>query len=218
MGDKRITELQAASSFLSTLKFAVENGGVDQYLLGSLLASSWGDDYLGSTFISSAAHETDVVTLTWPPGSGIAATRKRLWVDVIIASYGGSPDATGDIGSLRFNGDSGPNYWTRHLQYAGSNAWDDVQVTGGTLIRLAGSNSRLSRNVTVSVNNLVNRGKTCNLKNQTGTGDALTAGTVNIAGGEWVNVVDQISTVQLVNAGSNNMGAGSGFIVRGRDL
>lgn len=217
MSDGPVSGLPAAPSFLATLQFLVNNGGVSQSVLASLMQAAWGDDFLGSTFLAAAGHETDVVTLTWPPGSGIPATRKRLWIDVIIPSYGGSPDPTGDIGSLRFNGDAGANYWSRHLEYF-SGVWNDFQSTGASLIRMAAENSRLSRNVSVSVNNIANRTKSCSIKNQTATNDPLVAGSVNIAGGEWVNLVDQIATVQLVNAGANNMGTGTGFIVRGRDL
>lgn len=217
MSDSPISGFPAVAAFLSTLELAANDGGVSKKVLASLIQDSWGDDFLGSTSLLVGAHETDVVTLTWPPGSGIAATRKRLWIDVFIPSYGGTPDPTGDIGSLRFNGDSGANYWSRHLEYF-SGTWNDFQSVGASLVRMASQNSRLSRNVMVSVNNVATRSKSCNIKNQTATNDPLTAGSVNNAGGEWVNVTDQITTVQLVNAGSNNLGAGAGFIVRGRDF
>jgi hypothetical protein len=204
-----------ATDFSDSLFFGVGHSGLSKQVTGGVLHNSWGFDRLGSTKLLAAAHETDVVTLSF---GGVPATRDFLWIFIRIASYGGSPDPTGDIGSLRFNGDSGPNYWTRHLQYAGSNTWDDAQSIDTSLIRLAGSNSRLSRNVIVTVNNLATRGKTCNIKNQTGTANPSLAGTVNIAGGEWVNLTDQITSVQLVDAGSNNMGTGSGFIVLGRDF
>lgn len=204
-----------AVDFSDALTFGVASGGISSSLTGQTLHTSWGLDYLGSAVLAAGAHESAVVTLSF---GGVPATRDFLWIFVRIASYGGSPDAAGDIASLRFNEDSGANYWTRHLQYAGSNTWDDVQSVDTSLIRLAGSNSRLSRNVFVTVNNLANRGKTCNIKNQTGTANPSVAGTVNIAGGEWCNLVDQITSVQLINAGSNNMGAGSGFIVLGKNF
>ena len=78
--------------------------------------------------------------------------------------------------------------------------------------------SRLSRNVFVTINNQANRSKTFNIKNQTGTNDATVAGQVNIAGGEWVNLTDRITSVQLVNAGSNNLITGTGFYIEGANL
>jgi hypothetical protein len=217
MPDKRISQLDLAANFLAALEVPVNDASTTKKVTGTQLSTAWGLDVLGSAVLLSAAHETPNVTLTWPPGSGIAATRDFLWIFVRIASYGGSPDATGDIGSLRFNGDSGANYWTRHLDYQGG-VWSDFQSLSTSLIRLAATNSRLSRNVFVTVNNLATRGKTCNIKNQTGTADAAVAGSVNIAGGEWVNLVDQITSVQLIDQGSNNMGTGSGFIVLGKNF
>jgi hypothetical protein len=217
MVDKRISELPSAANFLAALQIPVNDAGVNEKATGSQLASAWGLDFLGSAVLASAAHETPNVTLTWPPGSGIAATRDFLWIFVRVASYGGSPDATGDIASLRFNADSGANYWTRHLYFT-AGTWNDVSLASTALIRLAPTNSRLSRNVFITINNLANRGKTCNIKNQTGTADATLVGEVNIAGGEWVNLVDQITSVQLIDQGSNNMGTGSGFIVLGKNF
>lgn len=217
MADPRYSELTLAARFLLTHIWGVDEGGVSKGLTGTQLAAAWGMDYLGGTSLGAAAHETAIVTLTYPPGSGIAATRKKLEINVFVPSYGGSPDATGDIASLRFNGDSGANYWSHHASYI-SGAWTSTEMTSTTLIRLAPTNSRLSRNGAFWVNNFATRSKTVTFKNQTGTNDATVVGTLNVGGAEWVNTVDQITTVQLVNAGSNNMGAGSGFFVLGKDF
>ncbi|HTF79894.1 MAG TPA: hypothetical protein VK620_37230 [Bradyrhizobium sp.] len=208
MADARISELVAASGFLATQEFPANDGGISHKVTGSQIQAAWGMDFLGSTFLASAAHETAVVTI---------APRVQLWIAVHVASYGGSPDPTGDIASLRFNGDSGANYWSDHAQFI-AGAWTDFPLASTNLIRMAGTNSRLSRNVWCQVNNLGNRGKTVNLKNQTGTGDPTVVGVINLGGGEWVNTTDQITSVQLVNQGSNNMGTNSGFIVFGKNL
>jgi len=208
MADLRDSEAPAVSAFSDTFEWAGNDSGISRKLNGAQMRAAWGLDYLGSTKLAAAAHETAVVNI---------AARDFLWIFVRIASYGGSPDATGDIGSLRFNGDSGANYWSQHAQFI-SGAWTEFSVPNAALIRLAGTNSRLSRNVMVTVNNLATRGKTCNIKNQTGTADAATVGTINIGGGEWVNLVDQITSVQLVDQGSNNMGANTGFIVLGKNF
>lgn len=204
----KVSEFPSVTGFSNTLEIPVNDSTISKKISGSQLKAAWGPDYLGSAILSAGAHESSVVTIE---------PRDFLWVFVRIASYGGTPDPTGDIGSLRFNGDSGSNYWTMHLFYAGG-AWHEVPTTNASLIRLAETNSRLSRNVFVTINNLANRGKTCNIKNQTGTADASVVGEINTGGGEWVNLTDQITSIQLVNAGSNNLGANSGFIVFGKNF
>lgn len=217
MSDTPFSGLQAVLAFLLTHEFGVNEAGVSKKVTGAQLAAAWGMDYLGGTSNLVAAHETAVVTLEYPPGSGIAATRKKLEIHVFVPSYGGSPDPTGDIASIRFNGDSGPNYWSHHATYI-SGAWTPTETPSATLIRMAPTQSRLSRNAVLEVNNFATRSKTVTFKNQTGTNDATLVGLLNIGGAEWVNAVDQITSVQLVNAGSNNMGAGAGFFVLGKDF
>jgi len=217
VSDVRISELPAVAAFLLAQELAVNDAGISRKISGTQLSASWGWDYLGGTFLAASAHETDVVTLTYPPGSGIAATRKKLEIHVMVTAYGGSPDVTGDIASLRFNGDSGANYWSHHATFL-SGAWTDFPVADASLIRLGPTNSRLSRNVVLTVNNLATRSKTLTLKNTTGTNNASLVGEINSGGGEWVNTTDQISTVQLVNASSNNIITGSGFFVLGKDF
>jgi hypothetical protein len=207
MVDLRFSELPTVAAFTNALELGCNDGGISKKVTGAQIRSSWALDYLGSTKLASAAHETSVVNIE---------ARDFLWIFVRVTSYGGSPDATGDIASLRFNGDSGANYWTRHLHFDG--VWNDTPNIDTTLIRLAESNSRLSRNVFCTVNNLATRGKTVNIKNQTGTANPSVVGSINVAGGEWVNLVDQITSVQLINQGSNNMGTGSGVIVWGKNF
>jgi hypothetical protein len=216
-GDLRIGELPAAASFLLSQVVPVAASGATESVTGTQLASAWGMDYLGGTFLAASAHETEVVTLTYPPGSGIAATRKKLVLYGFIPAYGGTPDVTGDIGSIRFNGDSGANYWSHHATFI-SGAWTSTETASATLIRSAPTNSRLSRNFVMEINNIATRSKTVTIKNQTGTNDAAVVGLINIGGAEWVNTSEQISTVQLINAGSNNMITGSGFFVLGKDF
>lgn len=215
----RYSELPPTARFLLSHIWGIETvpGAISEKMTGQQLSAAWGMDYLGGTFLTASAHETAVVTLEYPPGSGIAATRKRLEIHVIVTAYGGTPDATGDIGSLRFNGDTSNNYWSHHATYI-SNAWTGTETPSTNLIRVAPTNSRLSRNVVCWVNNIANRSKTVTFKNQTGTVDAAVVGLLNVGGAEWVNTVDQISTVQLVNAGSNNLITGSGFFVLGKDF
>ena len=208
MTDSRISELPAVTGFLDAQEFAVNDAGISRKITGAQIRSAWGRDFLGRTKLAASAHETAVVTIE---------PRDILWIQVYITAYGGTPDVTGDIGSLRFNGDTGNNYWTRHLYYD-AGAWNDVVTASTSLIRLAPTNSRLSRNVLCTVNNQDNRSKTVNMKNQTGTNDATVAGQVNIAGGEWVNLTDRITSVQLVNAGSNNLITGTGFYIEGANL
>lgn len=217
MADPRFSELTLAARFLLTHIFGAAESGVSKGVTGTQIAAAFGMDYLGGTFLAASANATSVVTLEYPPGSGIAATRKKLVIYGTVTAYGGTPDVTGDIASIRFNGDSGANYWSHHATFI-SGAWTNTEQASTTLIRSAPTNSRLSRNFVMEINNIGTRSKTVTIKNQTGTNDASVVGLVNIGGAEWVNTTDQISTVQLINAGSNNMITGSGFFVIGKDF
>jgi len=164
-------------------------------------------DYLGSLPpVTSGSLSLGVLTI--PP-------RDFLWIIIRITGYGGG----GDIASLRFNGDSGNNYWSRHLTAApGGPTFADAPTTSTNLIRIAEANSSLQRNVHVTVNNLATKSKVCTIRNTTSTNSAATVGTLGIGGGEWVNTASQITTVEVLTAGANNMGTGSAFAVFGRNF
>lgn len=209
MTDVRFSELPFVADFTDALEWAVNDGGISRKVSGQQVRLKF-INVLGFTQLAASAHESAVVSFT---------PRRCLAIPVGVTFYTGTPDPAGDIASLRFNGDTGNNYWSRHAHFGDGGVWNKEDFTSTNLIRLAETNSRLSRNVLVIIaNNLANRSKTCNIKNQTGTNDASVAGSINTGGGEWVNTTAQISSVQLVNAGSNNIGTGSGFAVLGIDF
>jgi hypothetical protein len=169
-----------------------------------------GFEFLGSTKLAAAAASTAIVTVE---------PRDALLIVFRVTGYSGA-----DIASLRFGGtagavDTGANYWDRHLNAAaGATTFTNAQNVSGTLIRLAGATSTLQRAGAVWVNNLATVSKVCRIDVQTSTGAANTAGILDVGGGEWVNTTQQIRSVQMLDAGANNLNAGSGFAVYGRDL
>ena len=172
--------------------------------------TSKGLEFLGSKILTAGSSSTGVLTIP---------ARDELLIIIRIASYGGGPTGNGDIASLRFNGDSSNNYWSRHLHadvgVSGTDLWKDEQMPSTNLIRLAETDSRLSRNVIAQVNNLATKSKTVNIKNQTGSNDATLVAHINIGGGEWVNTTSQITQIEMLTATGGNMGTGSAFAVYG---
>jgi hypothetical protein len=160
-------------------------------------------EFLGSLRLSAAAVTTGVLTI---------APREKLFVDINIAGYSG-----GDIASLRFNGDAGANYWSRHITWAtaGTTA-TDVPNAAATLIRLAGNAVTQGRSVTCSISNVATVSKYVGISHlQTGT-NSTAVGVLNIGGGEWFNTTAQITSIELRTAGGSiTMPAGTGFTVYG---
>lgn len=172
----------------------------------AVLGGFSGLDYLGST--SCAANCQTTATLTFP-------ARDFLIIYIRIASYQGS-----DIGSLRFNGDSGTNYWDRHITVAtGGTTLTDVPTASTTLIRLAGNAVAQGRTVEVHCMNQLAKSKPCQITVQTLTGAAGTVGIMDFGGGEWVNTTAQITSLAMLTAGGSiTMGSGTGFAVFGKNF
>lgn len=166
---------------------------------------SWLDmERLGSTRLTASAQATAVVTIP---------AREQLYILINIAGYSG-----GDIASLRFNGDTGTNYWSRHITFAsGAATGVDNPTPSATLLRLAGNAVTQGRSVSCSIMNLATVSKAVGISHiQTNTGAAATVGVLNIGGGEWVNTTAQITTIQMLTAGGSiTMPAGTGFTVYG---
>jgi hypothetical protein len=168
---------------------------------------NWLDmERLGSIRLSSSAVTTGVLTIP---------AREQLFLLINIAGYSGS-----DIASLRFNGDTGSNYWSRHLTWAASTvtATDNVNISQ-SLLRLAGNTTTQGRSVSCSIMNLATVSKAVGISHiQTNTGSAGTTGggLLNIGGGEWVNTSAQITSIEMRTAGGSiTMPAGTGFTVFG---
>ena len=167
---------------------------------------NWLDmERLGSIRLSSSAVTTGVLTIP---------AREQLFLLCNIAGYSGG----GDIASLRFNGDTGTNYWDRHITAAaGGVTLVNTQNASTTLIRLAGNAVTTGRSVSVSIMNLATVSKSVGISHvQTASGAAATVGGLDIGGGEWVNTSAQITSIEMRTAGGSvTMPAGTGFTVFG---
>lgn len=160
-------------------------------------------EFLGSLRLSASAITTGVLQIP---------ARERLSIHCNIAGYSG-----GDIASLRFNGDTGANYWDRHITFAAAGAaGTNVQTASTTLMRLAGNAVTQNRMVVVDVLNVLNVSKVCCMTVQTGSGAAATIPVLDIGGGEWVNTTAQITSVEMRTAGGSiTMPAGTSISVFG---
>lgn len=163
-----------------------------------------GYDFLGSTVLASAATST---SLSFP-------ARTELLVQVSVTGYGGS-----DIASFRFNGDSGTHYWSRYLRYGnGTTTAVDSTNVSQTLARLFGGGQTTGRTALVDIANSTSADKFGGLAGPlSGTGSAATAGVVEFGGWEWATTT-QITSILMFAAAANNLNAGSGFAVYGKNL
>jgi hypothetical protein len=166
-----------------------------------------GMDFLGATNMAVAATSSAVVTI---------APRDLLMVLYRIPGYGGA-----DILSLRFNGDAGSNYATRFMFVAaGATALSDASNVSQTLMRLAASTTTQGRTGQVIISNLATSPKLARITDATWySGAVATASQLDIPGfGVWNNTTAQITSMQLVVPGGQNMNANTGFAVFGRNL
>jgi hypothetical protein len=134
-----------------------------------------------------------------------------LLVMINVTGYGGT-----DVVSLRFNGDSGTNYWDRTLTVAaGGVVVVDTNTVSTTLIR-QGLPINKGRQVMAQIGNQLSRSKVVMVQNQFGSGAAGTAATITAGtAGEWVNTTQQITQIDCLTAGGLNILAGSSIMVYG---
>jgi hypothetical protein len=120
-----------------------------------------------------------------------------IWLEINISGYGGT-----DVASLRFNGDSGTNYWSRFITAAqGTSTLSNVENVSDTLIRL-GPTTNKGRSALVRITNFAGKTKVVNILNTIGSGLAGTASTITLAGsGEWINLTDPIQTIDILTQG-----------------
>lgn len=166
-------------------------------------------EFLGSLRLSSAAVSTGVLSIP---------ARERLTVHCNVAGYSGT-----DIASLRFNGDTGTNYWDRHIVWNAAATAATIPTGGATaqnlsttLIRLAGNGVTTAQMVVVDIINILGVSKAVCMTVQTASGAAGTGGVLDIGGGEWVNTTAQITSVEMRTAGGTiTMPAGTSISVFG---
>ena len=162
-------------------------------------------EYLGSKVLTTGASTTGVLTIP---------SRDILVLCVRVTGYSG-----GDIASLRFNGDSGANYWSRYLNAAaGGVTFTNNQNASQTLARLFALTTTLQRSAIIKITNNTTTSKLAVVNGLTGTGSAATAGFVEFGGFEWVNTTAKIKSVEMLTAGGQNLFTGTGFAVFGKNL
>jgi hypothetical protein len=126
-----------------------------------------------------------------------------------------------DIPALRFNADSGTNYWSRYItSVAGGVVLVNAQTASGTMARLSGNSDTHGRVFTVTVSNLAAATKVGAVTAGLGTGAAATAGSLDLAGSfEWVNTSNQITSVELLTAGGTaTMATGTSLQIYGKNV
>lgn len=175
------------------------NSMFDQYAKGM--------EYLGGAEASVAVPALGPITFR---------PRDMLFVIIRITNL-----STTGIPALRFNGDSGANYWDRNLTAAAGGAtWSEVtsQAAAPGMLRLGGVSAVTGRVGMAVVMNQANSTKNCIGEFTTITGAVGTVSALQVFSGEWVNTVDQINSLTLVNTGTGNFGVDTGFGIFGKDF
>lgn len=141
-------------------------------------------------------------------------TRDILMIVVKITGYGGS-----DIVSARFNGDSGANYWDRHLtSVAGGVVFVNTQTASTTLCRLAGVAQSGGRIITMIGINKATLSKHFTIDTGDITGAAATVGRWDRGDCEWVNTTAQITDITMLAAGGQTLTQDTEFGVFGKNF
>lgn len=170
------------------------------------LVNPVGYEFLGGYEFASSLQTSPAIAV---------APRDLLLIQVRVTGYSG-----GDIASLRFNGDSGANYWSRHVSIAaGGVTMTNAQTASATLARLHPNTTTQQRSSIHAVTNFLSKSKVGTVHAQTSSGAAGTIPELEFGGFEWVNTTAQITSVTLLTAGGSiTMPAGTGFAVFGRNI
>jgi hypothetical protein len=155
---------------------------------------------LGRTTLSSAG---DTISVT------PVAARKYLMIFVTATATGGTIST-----HLRFNNDSGTNYAER----TSSNGAADGTANTQTSISLQISTGSTPRNTIAFVTNITALEKLVDFRSS-GPGSAGGANAPDRKEGlaKWANTADQITRVDVVNAGTGDFAIGSEVVVLGHD-
>lgn len=173
--------------------------------IAKLASNAKGSEFLGSTVLASAAVTTGALTIS---------TRKSLFI--LVRSTGLS---VADKICIRLNGNSGANYWDRHIKNNATlpNTFDNLENPSTTLWRLQYTATLQPAGVQIIMNNLSTNSKIALILPANSTGSASTANTLDYGWGEYVSNT-QVTTIELLTLGGTaTLGAGSGFSVFGKD-
>lgn len=135
------------------------------------------------------------------------APMNSLILFINVSGYAGT-----DVVSAQFNGDTGPNYWSRYLTAAqGTSTLVNLETTGATAIA-CGVVANKGRVVMMQIVNAAARSKIVQVMNQFGSGSTASASTATVSGqGEWLNTAQQITSILLTTVGGTSLTAGSSF-------
>lgn len=169
-----------------------------------------GYEALGGDSLETAAAVSAIVTVE---------ARDLLFIYVGVVGF-----STADIPALRFGTtggavDSGANYYDRHFYSAAGAAAPNTNVQNPSTTMLRVAHVTGTRNVCadLGVLNIAGASHPAFVAQSTATGAAATVQNADIALGEWFNT-GQILSVQLISVAGQNMLAGSGFTVQGRNF
>jgi hypothetical protein len=138
------------------------------------------------------------------------SAREHLMIEWLVTTM-----SVSTVPSLRFNGDTGANYARRNTDFTGTVAASSS--TGASRVELAetshsGDNWGVAQifNQATKVKRLVGHG-------QYGSGSAAAAPIDFLVSAVWSNTTDQITSLQLDQTSSGDIGAGSYVLIMGRN-
>lgn len=149
-----------------------------------------------------------------------------LVVNYIIKGY----VTTGGFPGFRFNGDSGTTkYWTRNMTSAsgvGTFATSQGASTVATAVVAGSGTANLNPQIGQAViSNYPASTKIVKFNHQQASASSATVANIDLGGGEWVETVNSIWSIQMLSFASQTSGtptglmlAGSGFSVYGINL
>lgn len=139
--------------------------------------------------------------------------------DVLIIIGRVSSMLSTDIPALRFNNDSGTNYWTRNLQAAAGGAtFAETALMQTTMLRISALFGISARSFMLILLNRSAASKSATFQSSLATGNPATPGALQIGAGEWVNTTSNVQAVTMLTVGGAQFGIDSGFGVFGKDL
>lgn len=158
-----------------------------------------------ATYSAASATTGSLATFTIPA---------RDVLTFYIAKVGNGVSSSGV--ALRFNSDSGTNYWQRTItSAAGGVVLAQLLSTSVTSCNVGGSQTFNQITVATVVNDATTTKVGVGLS-QRASNAAATAQTIEFPGGfEWVNTTAQITTVELLTTNANNIGAGTKVFIFG---
>lgn len=171
-----------------------------------------------SIFLPQLERLTSATTATSTTGALTIPARDIIVCYIRITGYSG-----GDIASLRFNADStAANYTSSHIT-ATSATTPPVLArvnNAGTLghIPIGSTGITVGRVATVTISNIAANRKVITIHESVEQASTAAA-TIDVCGyGEWLNTAAQITSIEMLTSGGQNMNSGSGIVIFGANF